>query len=304
MSSETGPGLQVLWATDGSEGARSAVPVLRQIVLPVTKRLVVLVVAPRPLLSSARPDPARLKLIKRDTRANLLAEAQALANEEARYLGAEAIQVDTIARLGSPIQEILREARRLRADLVVLGAKGHSNIGLLLLGSVSQGVVQHATQPILIARPGHENVRRIQLAYDATPPANQAATFLQKLALPSDAVISVARVVEPFIVPSSTPWAYRMRAFAAAEEINHRLHRAAERSLRDAATRLKASGRAIETEMLTGAPGEELLRVIKQNQVDLTVVGSRKPSALRHYLLGSTAEKLVRHADTSVLVVR
>jgi nucleotide-binding universal stress UspA family protein len=33
-------------------------------------------------------------------------------------------------------------------------------------------------------------------------------------------------------------------------------------------------------------------------------VGSRKPSRVRHYLLGSTAERLVRHCAASVLVVR
>ncbi len=58
------------------------------------------------------------------------------------------------------------------------------------------------------------------------------------------------------------------------------------------------------TEVLAGPAGPELDACARKHGADLIVVGSRKPSAARHFLLGSTAEKLVRHAHTSVLVVR
>src|SRR5688572_14729983 len=132
--------LRVLWATDGSESARSAAPVLRQLVLPQAERLVVMAVAPHSFLSGARPDPAFLTKIRPAAKRKALAESEAMAREEATRLDPPQIAVEAVARWGNPIEEILRVARTMPADLIVMGAKGHSNLGMLLLGSVSHGV--------------------------------------------------------------------------------------------------------------------------------------------------------------------
>ena len=47
MATPNGSGLRVLWASDGSENARSAIPLLRRLVLPATRRLAVLAEAER-----------------------------------------------------------------------------------------------------------------------------------------------------------------------------------------------------------------------------------------------------------------
>jgi nucleotide-binding universal stress UspA family protein len=304
---ERGQGkLRVLWATDGSEAARSAVPALRQLVLPETERLVALAVAPHSFLSGARPDPAFLTRIRPAAKRKSLAEGEAMAREEATRLGPpRGVKVEAIARWGNPIEEILRVARTMPADLIVMGAKGHSNLGMLLLGSVSHGVVQHATRPVLIARPGTGNVDRVLVGYESTAPARRALQFLNRLALPRDAEIIVSHVVEPFTATSGMPVAYRKQALEEAHKITERRERGARRTLETAAAPLKAAGRKVTTEVLLGeAPGPELEAAARQHNAELIVVGSRKPSPARHYLLGSTAEKLVRHAPMSVLVVR
>jgi nucleotide-binding universal stress UspA family protein len=52
-----------------------------------------------------------------------------------------------------------------------------------------------------------------------------------------------------------------------------------------------------------GAASDEVLAEAKFWGADLIIVGSHSPS-IRTYLLGSNAEKIVRHANCSVLVVR
>jgi nucleotide-binding universal stress UspA family protein len=185
-----------------------------------------------------------------------------------------------------------------------MGAKGHSNLGLLLMGSVCTGVVQHATRPVQIARPDGGRVDRLLIGYEGSPAAKKAVTFLEKLDPPRAVKLHLNYIVEPFAVPSGTPLSYRKQAIEEAHKINERHKRTAERALTTLAKRLSESGREVTTEVETGVPGPELEKSAKQFGADLIVVGSRKPDPVRHYLLGSTAEKLVRHADKSVLVVR
>ena len=78
----------------------------------------------------------------------------------------------------------------------------------------------------------------------------------------------------------------------------------AERALSSLAASLRATGRIVETEVLHGASGPQLDESARDYGADLLVVGSRKPSPESHYLLGTTAEKLVRHSHVSVLIVR
>lgn len=295
-------GLKVLWATDGSATSELAIPLLRRTVLPAASKLTVLTVAPHSFLSGARPDPSFLTRITPAARRRAMLDGEQTAQEQATRLD-PLISVEAISRWGNPIEEILREARALPADLIVLGAKGHSNLSLLVLGSVAQGVVQHSTLPVLIARPGSEVIRRIVVGFDGTAQARKGIDFLSRLSLPQDSEVTLACVVEPFQPP---PGAGSSRRVAAAEaaRIDERQQRNAEKTLQTTAEQLAASGLKVQTATLTGAPGPALDQAARERGADLVVVGSRKPSPARHYLLGSTAEKLVRHSPISVLVVR
>ena len=51
-----------------------------------------------------------------------------------------------------PGEEILRAAADEKADLIVLGSRGLSQVKAFLLGSVSDKVSHHAKCPILIVR--------------------------------------------------------------------------------------------------------------------------------------------------------
>jgi nucleotide-binding universal stress UspA family protein len=53
---------------------------------------------------------------------------------------------------GSPKEEILDEAERWGADLVVLGSHGRGAVKRMILGSVSSAVAEHATCSVEIAR--------------------------------------------------------------------------------------------------------------------------------------------------------
>ena len=54
---------------------------------------------------------------------------------------------------GDPGSSIVAAAEAERADLVVVGTRGRGSAGRMLLGSVSDHVVRHATCPVLVVRP-------------------------------------------------------------------------------------------------------------------------------------------------------
>ncbi|MFJ6662470.1 universal stress protein [Streptomyces sp. NPDC091383] len=64
------------------------------------------------------------------------------------------VQVDTVARYGTPAGVLLEAARD--AALLVVGSRGLGGFKGLLLGSVAQHCVQHAPCPVLVLRGGEE----------------------------------------------------------------------------------------------------------------------------------------------------
>lgn len=61
---------------------------------------------------------------------------------------------------------------------------------------------------------------------------------------------------------------------------------------------------AVRTVTLVGDPAEELVRFAKAEAVDLVVLGTHGRTGVSRAVLGSVAEKVVRHAECPVLVVR
>ena len=60
----------------------------------------------------------------------------------------------------------------------------------------------------------------------------------------------------------------------------------------------------IRTIKKEGIPADEIINVAEEEDVDLIVIGTLGRSALEKLLLGSVAEKVIRHAPCPVLVVR
>ena len=66
---------------------------------------------------------------------------------------------------------------------------------------------------------------------------------------------------------------------------------------------VEATGMKMDVEVRTGHSYNTILEVAKEKNADLIIIASHRPG-LQDYFLGSTAAKVVRHANCSVLVVR
>ncbi len=78
----------------------------------------------------------------------------------------------------------------------------------------------------------------------------------------------------------------------------------AEEHLVDAADRLRARGLKPQTVFREGDPGAEILDFIREQHIDLVVVGSHGRTGFRKFLLGSVSSRIVNEAPCPVLVVK
>ena len=79
--------------------------------------------------------------------------AEGYAGEIKKLCDKSGVASKVSIKMGHPVEEIVKEAKRSKADLIVMGSHGRSALSATVLGSVSYGVIHNdASVPILIVR--------------------------------------------------------------------------------------------------------------------------------------------------------
>ena len=87
------------------------------------------------------------------------------------------------------------------------------------------------------------------------------------------------------------------------QEISQRMEKHAYENMSDLVDQIKGSI-AIETAVEHGKPSVQIVEKAREVKADIIVMGSHGRTGLSHVLIGSVAERVVRHASCPVLVVR
>ena len=66
---------------------------------------------------------------------------------------APTLRVHGVVAKGVPFDQILRVAKRLRCDLIVLATHGRTGLRHVVMGSVAENVVRRASCPVLTVHP-------------------------------------------------------------------------------------------------------------------------------------------------------
>ncbi len=297
--------MRVLLATDGSEDAGAAVRFLA--CLPFTSGSEIAVVA----VTSDRLVPVGTPLfapystnevVQRLQEAEREA-AQSAVNAAATELRREGVLVTPSIRTGQAAHQILEAAEEYGADLVVVGSQGLTGLEGFVLGSVARNVAKHARRPVLIGRAPQHGLHRVVLAVDGSEHADHATTFLARLPLPAETEIVVTHVVRPYAPPPAAFGDDTEEYWQALETVRGERLAAAERLARAAVSQLAAAGRHASMVLRDGDPTGEILELVGELQADLVVAGARGVSLIRGLLVGSVADRLLKSARGSVLIV-
>jgi nucleotide-binding universal stress UspA family protein len=147
---------------------------------------------------------------------------------------------------------------------------------------------------------GGSGYRRILWPTDFSPLAKTALPHALRVAGPGAELI-VLHVLSPAAI-----YAIPGMAAAAWDELERQSRSAAQAELRRLSGQLKRKGAklSIHTVLAEGVPFEQVVRVAKRHKCDVLVLATHGRTGLRHVLMGSVAENVVRRAPCPVLTVR
>ena len=142
-------------------------------------------------------------------------------------------------------------------------------------------------------------LNRILVAVDGSEGSRKAVTFAQQLATPTGAHLSLLTVVEPPTVIPIVP--FEGFYYGTFDPSPDNLA-AAQKALTDLATQLPKD--QVKGRVEVGPAADTIVRIAKEEAVDLVVIGARGLSGAERLLLGSVSDRVVHHCPCPVTVVK
>ncbi len=220
-----------------------------------------------------------------------------LINEQAQRTGLSELAGfspdQVLLMLGTPHREIVNLARRVKADLIVVGAVESTHV---LLGSTADRVIRKAPCPVLAVRseatfPPY----RVEIPVDLSPISAHAlrkgVDLLGQIGVPLTEAEALF-VLNPFEVAGSLTFKPEQIERFAGEEL-HRF--VAENTDKRSRPRL--------TQVRTGYPRQEILATFAERNTDLAVLGTHGRSGFERLMLGSVTSGVLQSASCNLLVI-
>jgi nucleotide-binding universal stress UspA family protein len=297
--------MRILLATDGSEAAAAALAVVSAMPLAEGSAVLVVHVMSEPVGVMAPYGEGFFteSQLLFNLRSSEREAATAALEEAVQRLARPGVVVTSSLREGEPSAQLLAAAAEFEAELIVLGARGLSALDRFLLGSVSHNVSRHARCPVLVARGAPRGpFHRVVLAVDGSENSRRAAEVLGRFPLAPDATITAVHVVRPYApFPGFLP-TDRAEFDQAVENVRARQLEHAGALVADAARRAGGAF-PVRTELRTGDPAAELLGFAEEHGADLLALGARGVSLIEGLLVGSVADRILKDARCSTLLV-
>lgn len=145
--------------------------------------------------------------------------------------------------------------------------------------------------------------KTILVPHDFSASANHATAIARDEARLHGATIVLLHVVDlphqlgpdAVIVPPETGAPISIKEYAIQSAENH---------LQDIVTRLAKDGATATAVVAVGTPVDEINRAVEDHRIDLIVMGTHGRTGLRHLMVGSVTERVVRSSKVPVLTIR
>jgi len=308
--------MKILIAYDGSDCADAALRDLGRAGLPQRADAIVMSVAdvfvPPPInkeIDNTFPMylPAGIK------RAHERAEQKLKEAESMARRAAEAIQerfpewqINYEAQAESPAWALIIKAGQWKADLVIVGAHGHSVLGgRLILGSVSQRVLYEASCSVRIARDrgrDSESPLRIIIGVDNSANSDAAVDAVCRRQWPKGTEVRLLATVDT--VMAITPDPSRPENLKWIEVGDEDTWDQVRECFTPLAEKLLSVGLEAAIMIRRGSPADQLLEDAEAWQADCIFVGAKGTRGMERLLLGSVSSAVAARADCSVEIVR
>lgn len=144
--------MKVLIGVDESAESGRAIEFVKNMTWPAGTRMIVVSAVQIPMVAySEAYVPAAVDVVAWNQ--DLTKIHGELAEREAKRLTGAGLQAEFRVLQGDPRMTLVEEARKVGADLLVVGSHGRTGLGKLVMGSVASHVVTHAPCTVVVVRP-------------------------------------------------------------------------------------------------------------------------------------------------------
>jgi nucleotide-binding universal stress UspA family protein len=207
---------------------------------------------------------------------------------------------------GPAFDEICRLAQKIPADLIVMPTHGRTGLKHVFLGSTAERTVQHSPCPVFVTRVNafqsrngsRSPINTILVPVDFSDCSREGLQYAIEFASQFGArIILLHATYLGYIYSSEGTAIYDIPALQKTARKN------AERHMRQLVRTVNFGGVKLETAFTDGSPVLDICTFAKDYDVDLIITSTHELTGLKHVLIGSVAEQVVRRAPCSVLVV-
>lgn len=278
---------KILVAFDGSESSRNALH--QAFTLANDEKCWITVV------SVAPPYTGDLDLIAvKDVLSAMRKPCEEALREAEKIAEKERALIKTVCEEGEPHERVVDLADAENCDVIVMGRRGVRRLERVLIGSVTARVIGHSQRDVLVV-PRNTAIgwKKILIATDGSRYSKAATEKAIAFAKSYGGEISVISVVD-------VPTEFYAEAPKAVED----MIRQARGYTVDVKKQAEKEGVKAEGFTAEGEAYEAIIKLAKEQAVNMIVMGSHGRTGLRRLLMGSVTEKVIGHALCPVLVVK
>lgn len=248
-----------------------------------------------------------------DTERNRVAQtvsdrAHAILEGLVKQASARGVAATSKFVFGTGWLELIRQVLRERHDLLLIGTRDRHGLGRMLFGSEALKLLRRCPCPVWVSRvapppAGMERPLKILVASDLSAVAEEALRLAVAL---SEAVKAHLDLLHVLDYPLDRIWATTLTD-PLTVNYHHQMRRSAEDRLRQQIQEVAAGARQpIELHLVdgTGFPDESILRFIREQHIDLLVMGTIARGGLPGIMIGNTAERILPEISCSLLAVK
>ena len=203
---------------------------------------------------------------------------------------------------GDPVGSLLARAKTIGADLIVLGAQGHSAAERFILGSTAERMVRRADRPVLIVPPGvaglgraddGKGALRVMTALDGQPTSDGGVGFVGRLRSETVCDVTFLRLYWPVEEYARLGLTGERDLAAPDPEVVADL----ERTLRTQVGVLSGTGKVVyAVEPAWGEPASRLFVAANEHDADLIVMGAESRHGWARLTHPPVSSRVATHA--------
>ena len=145
---------KILVPTDGSKTAQKAAFYAVYLAKQINASVIILsIIDQRSFMSQAVPAQRTPRNLLEPLDDYLREAAEKYVGEIKKLCDDNDVKSLTVVTTGHPVEKIIKEAKKSKADIIVIGSHGRSLLAAAVLGSVAYGIIHNDTKiPVLVVR--------------------------------------------------------------------------------------------------------------------------------------------------------